>query len=697
LSARERKTTALSRLAALEGLAARSIAVLGRHRGGALLFCVLAALCSTWLSGINFPEQNNRWQIPVVLDFAGSAEGPHDAYSRSFANFISLFWIAVRGFTNESNIEAVFVAIQLAGNALLASAIFTLIRQAGNRPWPAAFVTGFLCFCYGLWGATPLGYSEIFVTYATHTQYAIALCLFGLALIMGNRPYLAAILFGIAANINLFMAVWGGLTAGCALVVIQRRIVTREQLGFSLLFLAIAAPVTLWGLSAGESGGGIPAAFFRDFLAGHVYGFDYPRALTQSFALLLAAGLATCAAFSNEAGQRLGIVMLVATAVLAAAAAMPYLTDASLLLLLHPLRFTSIPVVLAAGCAGALFLAALRGPADGSPYAPPLFAAALALSGFALKLPVVILFGFALAVPRDYPRTRAVALLLSAACSLALFLPAPDAAAPGKAALALLMMCGILAAVALLRPESAPLPLRLTAAALGGVATLPLSPVIGVSVLLATAAAILCAVPRRPHAAGAVAAAAAAALMLWTVRDDPAALAMMGLGVLLLAFAPMLRTIAIVPPLARVGLFALVPLLMVAGLANGARHGFAPTPTAEQRDFMAAQRWARVHMPQSANVLPIGVADDFSLFSRRSVWWEQSQGAAVLWQPSFLPLWSDRRAALDAASTPQKIVALARREGIDYLVVRSSEAPTFGDLAPAYANAHFTILGVVRP
>ncbi|MFV0623563.1 hypothetical protein ACBY01_06080 [Sphingomonas sp. ac-8] len=666
-----------------------------RHnRIAALLFCLFAALCSTWLSGINFPEQNNRWQIPVVLDFAGSAEGPHDAYARSFASFISPFWIAVRSVTDEANIQAVFVAIQLAGNALLAAAIFALIRQAGGRLWPSAFVTGFLCFCYGLWGATPLGYSELFVGYATHSQIAITLCLFALALIAARRPLLAGALLGVAANINLFLAVWGALTAGIALVALQRRIVTREQIGLSLLFLAIAAPVTLWGLSA-NAGGNIPTSFFHDFIAGHVYGFDYPRALAQSFALLLCAALAAHVALPGAAGQRFALLLMASIAVLAVAAALPYLTDAALLLLLHPLRFTSIPVVLAAACAGALFVQAF-GERPDAPPSPMRFAAALALAGFALKLPVVSCFGFALAVPAGRRRVRAAALLLSAACTLALFLPSPTEAMSGKAALALLMLCATLTAVAALRPENAPLPLRLSAGALGSVATVPLLPASGAAILLAAAAAIGCAaLPRRRTLASALAG-VSILLSLSTVRNDLVALATLAAGVLLLAIAPMLLPAEMLRPLARAGLIALVPLLMAAGFAKGARDGFAPSPSAEQRNFTAAQRWARLHTPRDAPFLAVSVPDGFTLFSRRPVWWEQSQGAAVLWQPDFLPLWSERRAALAAATPPHAIVALTRREGVAYLVVKAAHAPKFGGAVPVYTNAHYAILHV-RP
>ncbi|WP_144243881.1 hypothetical protein [Sphingopyxis sp. MWB1] len=672
----------------------------GRWRDGWLLpFCLslAAGLCATFLSGLNFPEQNNRWQIPVVLDFAGSAEGPHDEYTQSFANFISLFWIAIRSFTDEQNIQTVFVAIQLAGNALLAGAIFMLIRAGGqsSRPthWGAAWLTAFLCFAYGLWGATPLGYSEIFVTYATHTQYAIALALFSFALLIGRRPYMTALLLGVAANINLFMAVWSALAAGLALIALQRRAPTRQQFLFSAIFLTIAAPVTLWGLTASEGGGAIPVSFFRTFLAGHIYALDYPQAFVQTFALLITATLAIFYAQAQAEQRRLAIVMAACTGVLGMAAVMPYAADVSLLLLLHPLRFTSIPVVLAAICAASLCLAALKEDSVGQKASVSLFAAALALAGFMLKQPLLSSFGFALAIAAEHGRARMGAHILAAVCALATLLPAPGAAISAKAALSFAMASGLLALVALLKPEDAPLRQRVIAISLGAIATVPLVGTTQMAAPLA-AAAILSLLLRRGHVMGLFAAMAAFVLVLWGLRDDPLNLGLMAGGGGLLLLLPSMRGLHFAPALARAALVAFVPLLCLAGLANGARHQFAPSPTPAQRDFLAAQQWARANTPRDAVFLPVGMEQGFALFSRRPIWWEQSQGAAVLWQPSFLPTWEARKRALEQATTADAIERLARREAISYLVVPLGQMESFSQAKPIYTNDHVAILDV---
>lgn len=652
----------------------------------AYVLCILAALCSTWLSGLNFPEQNNLWHIPVVLDFAGSAEGPHDAYSQSFANFISLFWIVVRGFTNEANIEQIFVAIQLLGNIFLACAICTLLRQVSRATWPSALVTAFLCFCYGLWGATPLGFSEIFVTYATHTQFAATLCIFSLSLMIAGRPLWAAMLLGCVANINLFMSVWGALAAGLTLLMLERRI-DRTAVLFSILYLLLAAPVTLWGLYASAGENPIPHSFLRSFMSGHVYGLDAPRALIQTFALGIACVLAVRTSLHTPVAQRLAIVMLACVMVLALGAILPYLTQIRHIVLLHPLRFTSVVIPMTAIGAGLLFIAARwQSPVVG------LFPAALALAGFMLKLPVLSVFGFALAIPVTNRKTRMLGLVLSLACLFAFFLPAPEREISDKVTLAFLLICLLLASVALLEPASAPLPFRMVAAVLGALTVFPLSSVAYMAILLCGAAMTMCFGPSRWRPMASVAACAAALLILMAVRDEPFRLAAIGAGTLIVGIVPLLASVAPIRQLAKLGLGGLVTALMLLGLSSGVRDRCSPMPTAQQRDFLDAQRWARANTLPDSAFLPIGVNDGFALMSRRPVWWESSQVAAILWQPSFYSLWSCRQAALEKAVDPSDILDLSRREGIPYIVTNATDVHRFANVPLVFRNDHYVIL-----
>jgi hypothetical protein len=99
--------------------------------------CMFASVSATFLSGVHFPEMNNVWHLPIVLDFANSLEGPHDAYHRTFQHFISIYWLLVKLVVDEKNVQSIFILLQLIGNALLSLTFYAWIRTLTERRWAA--------------------------------------------------------------------------------------------------------------------------------------------------------------------------------------------------------------------------------------------------------------------------------------------------------------------------------------------------------------------------------------------------------------------------------------------------------------------------------------------------------------------------------------------------------------------------------
>lgn len=654
-----------------------------------LAFSAFAAVCATYLSGLSFPEQNNVWTIPVVLDFAGSAEGPHDPYHASFARFVSLFWLALRPLATEATLEPIYVTLQIAGNALVAATLFWLVWRAAGSAARSALTIGFLCFCYGLWGATRLGYSEVFTSYATHTQYSVVLCLIGLGLVAAGRGAWAGAAIGIAACANLFIGVWGAMAAGLALVADDRRLASPSQLRFAATFLVLALPVAWWALASGGDGTP-PLTFFRTLAAGHIYAGPYPQATVQTFALGIVATVALCCAPEPNL-RRLGLVTGASFAVLCVGAAMPYVAEFPVLLLLHPLRFVSVTTLLVTAGAGALLVSSTRAEAGGA--LPPF----IAVAGFMLKLPVVSLLGFALAVPATYPRLRLGAAVVATTGMVATLLPTPLDDVPVKAAICFLIMAVVLATAAWRRPDGADAAPLLSAGALGAAASTVPSVAAGAAMLIGAVAATACFAGERARQIAIGATAASAGVSLLAASAEPARFVAIALGVALLAAAPFApgpeRRLA----MGNATLVGVVAFFMLSGLAKGALAGFAPSPDAAQRDWMAAQRWARVHTPPGAVFLPLDVDQGFALFARRSIWWEQSQVAAVFWAPSLLPDWLCRRDQLAAAAVPADRVALAQRAGVDYLVLPVDAAASYPrhGVRHVFRNGHYAIVELI--
>jgi hypothetical protein len=60
---------------------------------------------------------------------------------------------------------------------------------------------------------------------------------------------------------------------------------------------------------------------------------------------------------------------------------------------------------------------------------------------------------------------------------------------------------------------------------------------------------------------------------------------------------------------------------------------------------------------------------NFSLVSKRVVWWDFGEGAAVLWDPSFYHKWQKRKDDITVADTLSKQLLYACLNHINYVVV----------------------------
>ena len=666
---------------------------------GALL-CMLAAVSANFLSGVGFPEQNNIWHVPVVLDYAATPEGPHDVYNASFKHFVSAFWLIPRIIATDANLEIIFVTLQIIGNAALGFSVYMLIQFATQRRFIlSSLVASFFCFCYGLWGFTRLGYSELFVGYATHTQFAIILCLLSFTLLLRGHSLWSAVLLSLAADTNLFMAAWGGLSAGLFLIVNERRLLSRDQISFAALFITLTAPVLVWALYSSGGSGEIPLEFFRTFLKGHVYAFDYPQAAVQTLALGLAASLT--ALVSDREDQRLrhlGLLTLICVTVLGVGAVMPYITSVQLLLLLHPLRYVSITVLLSACCAGALLVKAIAGGSRLDPI--PTF---IATAGFLLKSPVISIFGFALVLRETVGWSRYIGVILAVAGPLGQLLYSPITETSAKSGWGFLLLCIVVSIAAWGRSTKVTSPDLTTklvsASVLGGLVTASPFEQMSIAALLSTVAVIACLWPmttgRRLIALSANA--GAAVIIFLSVQNDPERLTllMVGVGIMTIAaYVPRLHNDETSGIIRAVALSGIVATLVGGGFAKGAASGFWVVPSSEQRDLAAAGAWARANTLPDTMFLPISETENFTIFSRRPVWWASSQGAAVLWLPGFYNHYVCREHAVAEANTPDKIATLAVLANIEYILARNNavqniSSPVFHNV---FENGHYIIL-----
>jgi hypothetical protein len=132
---------------------------------------------------------------------------------------------------------------------------------------------------------------------------------------------------------------------------------------------------------------------------------------------------------------------------------------------------------------------------------------------------------------------------------------------------------------------------------------------------------------------------------------------------------------------------------MVAGCAKGYRDGFSIERSPANRDFIAAEEWARTHTPANALFLVIRKHVGFSLFSRRPVWWDHSQGAAVMWSPNFYTVWSCRQRLTATAAQHGDWDDLALKSNADFVLRGSADGKIeLTHFVTRYHNAHYSIL-----
>jgi hypothetical protein len=144
-------------------------------------------------------------------------------------------------------------------------------------------------------------------------------------------------------------------------------------------------------------------------------------------------------------------------------------------------------------------------------------------------------------------------------------------------------------------------------------------------------------------------------------------------------------------------LAAALATVAVIGVAQTPRYGFDFPRWQKDENWFAVQAWARQNTPPDT----VFYAPDrfaFATMSRRPVWWDANEGAAVMWQPSFHEEWNSRRIRAGAAHTVADLVGLARAEDIRFLVLdreRCESEPTPG-LVVRYLNEYYCI-GEIGP
>lgn len=622
-----------------------------------------AAALSILVQGFQLPGSTNAWHLPILLDWIGSAEGPDDAFTRSLERFATQVWPLLSLVADEATWPAVLaLAHYLARLATLAALFLLLERLAAGAPGDRRGRALLLAALFGIGLAffrqSPLGGGEVMLDEFSHSALNVPLSLLLLLCAARRRWWGCGLLLGLLFDVNAFVAGWLALATAAAFLAAERGRPRRERLRLALGPLALAALLALptaWDLRDALAAAAPPPGFdfrvfLRAFYGGHFFLSSVPPGNLVS-ALLLWLGIGWLALWfrrrpAPDAATRRAAAGFVAVLLLVPllGALLPALSGSALLLNLHPMRMDFLLVW--AFYVGLGLVVMLRGRLD-------LPAALVLLALFAgLFLPLLLLLPLlgsggadrAAGQGPDRRPARAAAplvwLTVAAAVALLGALPAlPFATHRWVQALQLAVLLLFLARGTFdrrLDPATALLAALLALLSSHFAAPLPGLPW-AAAALLALAAGLRL---RRPRAA-----------------PEP----------------------GLLHPLP--GLVFLAAVLAAA--LPGARHllesGRLDRYDARSLSFLSAQRWARSETaPGSLFLAPDwqlegNLTPSFWTLSRRPVWVDWRQGAAVHWSPGFYPQWQERMQQARALGSVAEKLAFARGVGIAYVILGPEE------------------------
>ena len=678
---------------------------------------LLGTLASILTQGFSFPNNGNAYHFPILFDYAGSAEGPHDLYSQSLQYFVTYFWLGLRAIVTEENVAAVFHLAFFLLRLLSLWLLYRIVDQlVPERPLRAASLVALFFTGIAWWYTSPIGHGEVLLDNLSHSTVNLPVMLALWWAALARRWVIAGLIAGAGFNANAFVALW---LAGAAMVALlwsereqpwRRRLVTLA--GFAVAFAVLAAPTALRILGTLEATRQhLPPFDFRDFLrafyGGHFFGGYARWGEWLLFALLLAGLALTGPALALAPRRQPRVVHGLAAGLLCVVVfglVVPLVSGSSLLLNLHPLRldFALNWLVLA------LFVAwsQSRQRLDGA-----LATCWIALFGaqFAL-LPLLVLATLGPDGEARHRRVAAATLFVLAVTLLLGSEPPLPSYGPQRLAAGLLTLL-LIGCLALAWPKAwRRLDLLLAA---GLIAVQQLGLLVGLVDVrawsMATALLLAALATLRPALLG----------RTWAACVLIAAALALGIHLALLNRASLVAlafvAAALAAPLAACGLQRFAPtasgartfagavtLAAILALLPGARH-LAATGHLDRYDeralaFLELQRWARNATPpdslflQPDEQLSANLTPSFWTLSRRPAWVDWRMGAAAHWLPDFYWLWTQRMAEVTALHDVAAKLAYAQAQGIPYVILAADEALP-ADAPPAiYEDAYWRVL-----
>ena len=669
----------------------------------ALGILAAATLFAVILRGFDYPIGNNVYHVPVVLDYAGTPEGPQDEFHLSLSRYVSLLWPAMSLIATDENVYWLFLGGHFLTRLLTIGLIWRLAVFLTGNGMISALLASCLLFLSTSSSYSPVGATEMLGKgYFTHSLAVIPAVLLSWLLLYRRRFSLSALIAGLSFNLNAFMGVWAAVVVGVGTMASppgQAR--ARTVFSMAGLFVLAAFPTIAWILVAiTEVKPHEPFSYLqymREYFPYHTFlDADWERTLT--FAVSVGLGFAVfnhvSVSWSHENRTAVRSTLLALFGILVFGGLIPYLIDVRLLVNLFPLRMSVFWIIyvwmlLLVWCLQAwkeddpreraLSLIGLFSVANGNLV---LLAEVLALS----------------AVGKEGAGRRqriAGAAVVALAVIHIYFEEVPSLIQVGGRGAMVVCLAQTFVITVALRGTSSYLrdAMLLLAGGLSGAihpgdsSTLLIA--VGLLYIVVVMGVTLRERPRLVVGSVVVSSLLAGALMGVAWISLVLLLLAMPLAATLLPTLrgenPERRSHTILVWTACVG-FAILSVLQFVRRGSLAEH-----PTYIQ-ELTEASLWARKHTDPNTVFLAVGVTN-FTVQSRRPVWTDWKYGSMVMWAPEMYAPWKGRYDEIAKIQTVDDALAVARTHGLEYIVfdsdVSAGDAPAS---CIAFENGRYWIL-----
>ena len=329
----------------------------GRLLAMPFILACFAAICSIAIQNFDFGINNNLFHTAIVLRLYDLPQFANDSFVQSLRLFASPIYLLLSVLASEESVAGWFFALHIVTRVLTFYAMILIMLECGvKRDARLIIAVAVLVVARTIHGFSPVGGGGIIVRYFTHTELAQAFALFVIVFLLQGRLLPAAMMGGVAFDVNAFVGIWMlapiGITAAASLIARNPSRGLKDQavrvILAGLLFGVLALPVAVWiqTIVAGQAVSFDYQAFLRFY-----YGKHFFLDLSSSWSILhlVTATIAGAAAIPRlRSSPAHWMVFLGLLAVFAGGAVVDRLTHSRLILNLHMLRVDGLIVLLAA-------------------------------------------------------------------------------------------------------------------------------------------------------------------------------------------------------------------------------------------------------------------------------------------------------------------------------------------------------------